>query len=69
MYTPDIYKNENPEEIRKFLKENSFGILINQTNGKLCATHIPLELDTNKEGKGNFIRTHFKRKPAMERFH
>ncbi|MFV7236842.1 FMN-binding negative transcriptional regulator [Flavobacterium sp. ZB4R12] len=51
MYTPDIYKNENQEEIRKFLQENSFGILINQTNGKLWATHIPLELDTNKDGK------------------
>lgn len=51
MYTPDIYKNENQEEIELFLKENSFGILINQTNGKLCATHIPLELDSNKDGK------------------
>jgi transcriptional regulator len=51
MYTPEIYKNENQEEIKKFLLENSFGILINQTNGKLCATHIPLELDINKEGK------------------
>lgn len=51
MYTPDLYKNENAEEIRTFLKENSFGILINQTNGKLCATHIPLELELNTEGK------------------
>ncbi|WP_426064266.1 FMN-binding negative transcriptional regulator [Flavobacterium sp. DSP2-3-1] len=51
MYTPEIYKNENQEEIKKFLQENSFGILINQTNGKLCATHIPLELETNNEGK------------------
>ncbi|WP_163399041.1 FMN-binding negative transcriptional regulator [Flavobacterium fluviatile] len=51
MYTPEIYKNENPEEIRTFLKENSFGILINQTNGKLCATHIPIELDVNPHGK------------------
>lgn len=51
MYTPEIYKNENQEEIKKFLQKNSFGILINQTNGKLCATHIPLELDINKEGK------------------
>ena len=50
MYIPDIYKNENLEEINAFLKENSFGILINQTEGKLCATHIPLELETNKKG-------------------
>lgn len=51
MYIPDIYKNENQEEIKNFLHNNSFGILVNQTNGKLCATHIPLELDTNTNGK------------------
>jgi transcriptional regulator len=51
MYIPDIYRNENAAEIKKFLYENSFGILINQSNSKLCATHIPLELETNSEGK------------------
>lgn len=51
MYIPEIYKNENQEEIRKFIQANSFGILINQTHGRLCATHIPLELETNEEGK------------------
>lgn len=51
MYIEEIYKFENQEEIKDFLKKNSFGILINQTNGKLTATHIPLELDTNQEGK------------------
>jgi transcriptional regulator len=51
MYTPDLYKNEDPESIRAFLKENSFGILINQTSGKLCATHIPIELEINADGK------------------
>lgn len=51
MYTPDLYKNENQEEISAFLKENSFGILINQTNGKLCATHIPMEIGINADGK------------------
>lgn len=51
MYTPEIYTNKNQDEIKNFLRENSFGILINQTNGKLCATHIPLELETAKDGK------------------
>ncbi|WP_268847625.1 FMN-binding negative transcriptional regulator [Flavobacterium aestivum] len=51
MYIPDLFKNENPEAIRTFLKENAFGILINQTNGKLWVTHIPLELDYNKDGE------------------
>ena len=51
MYTPEIYKDEDPESIRAFLKENSFGILINQTNGRLCATHIPIELEVNAAGE------------------
>lgn len=51
MFIPDIYQNKDRESIRKFLKENAFGLLINQTNGKLWATHIPLELETNKEGE------------------
>ncbi|WP_310378962.1 FMN-binding negative transcriptional regulator [Flavobacterium sp.] len=51
MYIPDSNKNENKEEIEKFLHANSFGILVNQTHGKLWATHIPLELDTNENGK------------------
>ncbi|ESU26391.1 sporulation regulation protein [Flavobacterium limnosediminis JC2902] len=51
MYIPELYKNENAEEIRNFLKSNSFGILVNQTEGKLWGTHIPLELETNTQGK------------------
>ncbi|REG90798.1 FMN-binding negative transcriptional regulator [Flavobacterium aquicola] len=51
MYNLDIFKNEDKDSIIKFLKENAFGLLINQTNGKLFATHIPLELDYNKDGE------------------
>lgn len=50
MYIPDIYKNEDPEEIRSFLKENAFGILVTNLNGKSCATHIPLELAKREDG-------------------
>jgi transcriptional regulator len=51
MYIPDLYKNENQEEIKNFLHQNSFGILVNQTNEKLWATHIPLELEETPNGK------------------
>lgn len=43
MYTPEIYKNHDQTEIETFLKSNSFGIIINNTNGKPWGTHIPLE--------------------------
>jgi transcriptional regulator len=44
MYTPKYYKNDDPESIRGFIRENGFGILISQTSGQLFATHIPLLL-------------------------
>ncbi|UII75428.1 FMN-binding negative transcriptional regulator [Flagellimonas sp. HMM57] len=51
MYIPHHYKNENLEEIKDFLTHNSFGLLINQVDGKPWATHIPLELEKDEAGK------------------
>ena len=51
MYIPDLYKNENQTEIRNFIHENGFALLINNVNGKPWATHIPLLLETNSDGK------------------
>lgn len=51
MYIPDLYKNENQTEIRNFIHENGFALLINNVDGKPWATHIPLLLETNSDGK------------------
>lgn len=53
MYIPQQYKNENLKEVKDFLENNSFGILISNNTGKPWASHIPLELD--KDDKGNDI--------------
>ncbi len=50
MYIPPHYKNENLNEIKEFITQNSFGILVNQVNGKPWATHIPLELAIDSDG-------------------
>jgi transcriptional regulator len=50
MFTPAHYKNEDINEIKDFLRNNSFGILVNQVDGKPWATHIPLELDIDSNG-------------------
>ena len=68
MYIPDLYKNEDKESIRKFLKENAFGILINQTNGKLWATHIPLELEINTDGSAILMGHIAKENPQWTTF-
>ncbi len=67
MYIPELYKNENQEDIQNFIHQNGFGILVNQTNGKLWATHIPLLLE-EKEGK-QFLVGHVSREnPQAESF-
>ncbi|MCK0134654.1 FMN-binding negative transcriptional regulator [Arenibacter sp. S6351L] len=68
MYTPSHYRNENLDEVREFLKHNSFGILINQTNGRPWATHIPLELDTNAGGEDVLVGHISKANPQWKSF-
>lgn len=50
MFIPEHYKNTDVKEIHDFLKNNSFGILINTIEGKPWGTHIPLELSKNVMG-------------------
>lgn len=60
MYIPHYYKNEDLNEVKDFIKENAFGILINQLNGKPWATHIPMELETDEHGN-DFLVSHIAR--------
>ena len=68
MYIPHKYKNENIEEVKDFLKKNSFGILINQVAGKPWATHIPIELDTAEDGKDILVSHISKANPQWQYF-
>ena len=68
MHIPNIYKNENLEEVKNFLIENSFGILINQTNGKLTGTHIPMELDKDENGNDTLVGHIGKANPQWKNF-
>lgn len=45
MYIPRIFKNENEEEVKDFIRTNSFGILVSQKDKEILATHIPIELE------------------------
>jgi len=46
MYIPKFFKIDDIEKVNAFIQKNSFGILINQLDGKPWATHIPLVLET-----------------------
>jgi transcriptional regulator len=50
MYIPPHYQNHNSEEVKEFIKQNSFGILINVMENKPWGTHIPLELEQDEHG-------------------
>jgi transcriptional regulator len=68
MYIPELYKNENQEEIQNFIHQNGFAILVNQTNGKLWATHIPLILGVNEKGNPVLVGHISKENPQAESF-
>ena len=48
MFVPKYAHNNDDSEIKEFIKQNSFGILISHSSGKMIATHIPLEF--SKDG-------------------
>jgi len=68
MYIPHHYKNENIEEVKDFLAHNSFGILVNQVDGKPWATHIPLELDVDDQGNDILVSHISKANPQWKYF-
>ena len=51
MYVPHYFKNDNILEVKDFIDQNGFGILISQDHDHFAATHIPLDLDRNEAGK------------------
>lgn len=68
MYIPALYKNEDAEEIRDFIKRTSFAVVVNQTEGKLWATHVPLVLDVTATGKELLVGHVSKLNPQAESF-
>jgi transcriptional regulator len=68
MYIPDSYKNQNIEEVKEFLKANSFGILVNQVAGKITGTHIPMELDQDQNVEDVLVGHIAKRNPQSKNF-
>ena len=58
MFVPHEFKNENLDEVKDFIRQNSFGILINAVDGKFWGSHIPLELETEMGGEEEVLYGH-----------
>src|SRR5699024_5535104 len=50
MYIPRYYQVTDVNEIKSFIREHSFGTMVTTHHGKPMASHLPLELDKQKEG-------------------
>lgn len=48
MFVPKYAQNNDVAEIKEFIKQNAFGILVSQSSQKLIATHIPLEFSQDE---------------------
>lgn len=68
MYIPENYSLTNQAEIHEFLHKNGFALLINQTLGKLWATHVPLVLDFKSDGTPYLLGHISKANPQHEGF-
>lgn len=68
MYIPNHYRNEDLNSVKEFISQNSFGILVNQVDGKPWATHIPLELDTDEHGNTILVSHISKANPQWKHF-
>lgn len=68
MHIPKYNQEKDWQQISAFIRENSFGILINVAAGTPLATHIPIELDEKADGSA-VLRGHVaKQNPQWEAF-
>lgn len=49
MYTPKMFKNEDQQQLLDFIKQNGFGILVCQKEGRSVASHLPFFLKINED--------------------
>lgn len=51
MYIPNRYEEKDAEKVHAFIRENSFAILVSVLDGLPVATHIPLLLEKDDQGR------------------
>ena len=49
MYTPNSFKQTNPDVLYPFIEEHNFGIVFSQTNKGPVATHLPFMINREEE--------------------
>ena len=68
MYTPRHYRNTDLQEVKSFISQNSFGILVNFFEDRPWGTHIPLELQQDTDGRDVLVGHVAKANPQWKHF-
>jgi len=68
MYIPQHYKNEELAEVKEFIMDNAFAILVSEVDKRPWATHIPLELQLDESGKEILVGHISKANPQWKYF-
>ncbi len=55
MFVPGLFKMSGIEEMHAFMREHSFAMLVTNSGNGLCATHLPLLLDTDQGVHGTLL--------------
>jgi transcriptional regulator len=58
-----LHATDDPEVVRRLIRENPWGILVSNNNGELVASHYPILLD--EEAEGLTVLTHVGRPDDM----
>jgi transcriptional regulator len=66
LYIPKYNKAANEHEIFRFMRENPFAIIVSTNEGKIIATHVPVEIEENDQNQ-KVIRTHIAKANPMEK--
>lgn len=51
MHVPKIFENADTKTLEQFIRSNPFGMMISQSNGRIEATHIPMELVVDENNR------------------
>jgi transcriptional regulator len=68
MYIPHHFQNKDTGEVRDFIAQNSFGILVTSSHNKIQATHIPLELEKDQQNNEVLYGHISKANPQLNNF-
>lgn len=61
MYTPRSFRVDDAATLHSLIRENAFGVLVSQDQGRPLASHLPFSLDLDRGGSNGVLVGHMAR--------